>query len=136
MPTKADLIDAAASQGVEVIRQHRTTLGRTRAIAETMLDELAGGTSDNADLRAFVEQVTTPAKDASKADVESLMQRRQRLMRMIGLNSRADVLGNLTRSLRALVRHGARAFNLDDESTTPDSIEERLARLERLDVAD
>lgn len=125
-----EIVDAAARQGVEVIRQHRKSIGSTLAIADSMIEELKGGTTDQADLKAFVMQATEPAEGATAADAETLAQRRQRLMRMIGLQSRASILQVLSQSLRQVVGLERQAFNLNDQTATPDSIEARLANLD------
>lgn len=126
----AEIIDAAARQGADVIRSHRNDINLLQRTTKAMVTELAGATEVVSDLAEVIVRGTTPADGDSPSKVESLKQRRERLMRLIGLPSRAGILKDLTQSTRHLIGLERQAFNLGDETATPDSIEARLALLE------
>lgn len=131
--TDAEIVEAAARQGVQVIRTHRNDINALQQVTNGLVAELVAGPEAVRDLVEVIEAGTTPAKDATKAQIESLQQRRERLMRMIGLQSRAGILKDLTQSKRHLIGLERQAFNLNDETAAPDSIEARLALLEEDD---
>lgn len=131
--TDDEIVEAAAKQGADVIRTHRRDINALRGLTVTMAQELAAGSQNVADLAEVIERGTAPAEGDDAAKVESLKARRERLMRLIGLQSRAGVLKDLTQSTRHLIGLERQAWNLNDQSATPDSVEERLARLEEDD---
>lgn len=127
----AEIVDAAARQGADVVRSHRNDINKLRGITNRMADELSEGSEQVADLVEVIERGTRPQKGDDAAKVESLAARRERLMRMVGLAHRAGVLKDLTQSQRHLIGLERQAWNLNDkEAATPDSIEARLAALE------
>lgn len=130
----ASIVEAAALQGVEVIRQHRSTIGRARRVVEGFLEELEAGSRAPAELRTFIEQATEPPRNAPAATREELAERRAQLMKLVGLQGRVVIAREVSHSLHRLVGLERQAFNLNDKSAAaPDSIEERLRLLEEQD---
>lgn len=127
--TDDEIVEAASRQGADVIRSHRNDIGQLRLVVSSMASELAAGPEEIADLKAAIIAGTTPAKDAKAADVETAMQRRSRLMKLIGLQSRAVVAKDLSQATGKLISLERQAFGLN-EGEAPDSIEERLKSLE------
>lgn len=126
------VIDAAARQGVEVIRQHRVAIGRHGKVVNALVAELDDATTNVADLTALIEDETKAKPEASKAEVEAAAARRARLMRTIGLAARVTIAKDLAQALRHQIGLERQAFNLNDkDDVAPDSIEDRLAKLER-----
>lgn len=125
-----EIVEAAAHQGAEVIRSHRHDIGRSRQIEAMLFEQLQEATRDVRDLEGLIRAETEPPADASASQRESFLERRKRLMRLIGLPQRATIFKDLVQAQRHRIGLERQAWNLNDETATPDSIEERLARLE------
>lgn len=127
-----EVVDAAARQGVEVIRQHRKDIGQHRHLHASLVAELEDISTNAADLKALVEEETKAKPDATKGQIEAAAVRKARLMRAIGLASRVTISKDLAQAARHLIGLERQAFNLNDrDDVAPDSIEDRLAKLER-----
>lgn len=124
-----EIVEAAARQGADVIRSHRNDIGRLRAVVGGLVDELVSGPREIEDLKAAIIAGTTPKKKATAAQIETAMQRRHRLMKLVGLQSRAVVAKDLSQATGKLVSLERQAFGLN-EGEAPDSIEDRLKSLE------
>lgn len=124
------ILESAALQGVEVIRQHRSALDRGRRLTEALLGQLEEATAKSEDMARLVAEDDEAVK-AAAPEGETLAQRRARLMRSIGLASRASILKDLSAAARNWIGLERIAFNLNDrDQVAPDSIEARLAKLE------
>lgn len=126
--TRNDLVDAAARQGVEVVRQHRQAIGTAATVVKAMMGQLIEATEHAADLEQLIHEETQAAPDATQAEIETRAERRARLMRTIGLRERAQIARDLTHAMRNLIGLERQAFNLND-SDGGDSFEDRLRRL-------
>jgi len=98
-------IDAAASRVVELVRQHRGSLGRANRIVEKLLDELEEGTDKRGEIEDEVERVA--AEEGFNAA------RRDAMRRAVSLPSRAMVARELSQTLKNLIPLERQAFNLD-----------------------
>lgn len=125
------LIDAAARQGVEVIREHRADIGRALRISKTLLTHLEDAIAEPLEMAKAVEEETRPDVDGGRDSINLQAKRRERLMRTIGLADQVAVLKDLAQVQRTLIGLERIAHNLNDKDAAPDSIEERLAQLER-----
>jgi len=131
--TDAEIVAAAARQGADVIRSHRNDIQALQRVSQGLASELVAGPAEVKDLIEVIERGTTPGKGDSAAKVESLAARRDRLMKLVGLQSRVSVLKDLSQAKRHLIGLERQAWNLNDQAAMPDSVEERLARLEDVD---
>lgn len=128
--TDEEVIGAAATQGVEVIRAHRSDIAKSRRVESMLMDQLEDATRDVRELEGLIAVETAPAQDATTKDREDATARRQRLMRLIGLPQRVTIYKDLVQAQRHRIGLERQAYNLNDNDVTPDSIEERLARLD------
>lgn len=124
------VIEAAAHQGVEVIRSHRRDVAKSAKVEAMLFEQLDHATREVADLEGLITAETAIPADATKADRETALARRQRLMRLIGLPQRVSIYKDLVQAQRHRIGLERQAFNLNDNDVVPDSIEDRLARLE------
>lgn len=120
-----DAVDLAARRGVELVRQHRTTLGRANTIAAKLLDELESGTDDAENIEAEIELETEADRDP---------RRRERMLRAVSLPGRAATLRELSQSLKNLIPLERQAFSLDegpagDEPATKNDVATALRNL-------
>jgi hypothetical protein len=97
------IVDAAATQ-VEVVRQHRNTLSRSRDIANRLLDELDATTGHIGEIEAAIAAAT--AGDESP-------KRREAMIRAVSLAARASTLANLAHSLDKFHKHDRQAFGIE-----------------------
>lgn len=123
-----EIIDAAARQGADVIRSHRNDIHRLRSLGAALTDELVAGREVAREFAEVIERGTTPGENATAAEIESLAQRRDRLMKVVGLAGRTTILKDLAQTTRHLIGLERQAFSLN-EAEPPDSIEDRLASL-------
>lgn len=124
------VIEAAAHQGVEVIRSHRRDIAKSARVESMLFEQLEDATKEVADLEGLIAAETVIPADATTKDRETVLQRRQRLMRLIGLPQRVSIYKDLVQAQRHRIGLERQAFNLNDNDVTPDSIEDRLAHLE------
>lgn len=101
-----EAVEAAASRGVEVVRQHRRAIGRGRDLTLRLLDELDAATTKVGELQAMIEADTISDKTS---------QRRNAMMRAVELPSRAGVIKDLSAAAKNWVSLERQAFSLGDE---------------------
>lgn len=109
-----DVIDAAAKEGVTVVQTHRQDIRQARVLVGTMFQQLADATNHVDELGQAIEEEIAETKDAkAKAELEARKQRRARLLKTIGLQSRAGVARDLSQAMRNLIGLERQAFNID-----------------------
>lgn len=101
-----EIIETAASRGVEVVRQHRSTLGRLNRIANSLLDAI------EARISAANGQLdpSSPAVAASftvLGDKETL----------------ADAMEKVQRAVTKVIPLERQAFSLDEKQSAPASVQ-------------
>lgn len=99
-----EAVEQAAQRGVEVVRQHRGSLGRAHAIAERLMIELEHGTENAAEIEEAIEAETIDDKSPK---------RRNAMLKAVSLPSRAGTLRELSQALKNLIPLERQAFNLD-----------------------
>lgn len=100
-----EAVDTAAARGVELVRQHRKSLGRAQVIVEKLLSELDRGTDNADDIEEAIEEHTAGDKDTK---------RRNMMLKAVSLPSRAQTAAALSATLKNLIPLERQAFNLDE----------------------
>jgi hypothetical protein len=123
-----EAVETAAARGVELVRQHRRSLGRAQAIAEKLLFELERGTDNIDDIEAAIDEETA----ADKSD-----KRRNMMLKAVSLSSRAQIAAALSVTVKNLIPLERQAFNLGDagEGSEPEPIEGNLPARRRAAAA-
>jgi hypothetical protein len=103
--TERAAIEPAVARGVQVVREHRASIGRGQRLVSALFGELEEATENRGDLEAAIEEETED-DDTGK--------RRAMMLRAVALPSRAGVIVNLSNALRTLVALERQAFNLGD----------------------
>jgi len=102
----AQTVDFAAERQVEVVRQHRTAIGRGRDLTLRLLDELDASTTCVGELEAMIEEET-------RGDSNST--RRNSMMRAVSLGGRATVMRDLSTAAKNWIALERQAFNMDEK---------------------
>ena len=98
-------IEPAVARGVQVVREHRASIGRGQRLLSGLFGELEEATESRDEIEAAIEEETA-GDDNGK--------RRAIMLRAVALPSRAGVIVNLSNALRTLVGLERQAFNLGD----------------------
>jgi len=114
-----EAVDTAAARGVELVRQHRKSLGRAQVIIEKLLGELERGTDNLEDIEEAIEEETAGDKNTK---------RRNMMLKAVSLPQRAQTAAALSVTLKNVIPLERQAFNLDekgdaDPSDAPQVIE-------------
>lgn len=122
-----EAVEAAALRGVEVVRQHRTVIGRGRDLTLRLLDELDTATARLGELEEMIEAECL-------GDANS--QRRNAMLRAVALPSRAGVIKDLSAAAKNWVALERQAFSLDDggdpgEPATKSDVRGALSKLDQ-----
>lgn len=99
-----EAVELAATRGVELVRQHRSSLGRAHRIAEKLMAELERGTDE-------AEAIEEAIEDETRGDANS--NRRNTMLKAVSLPGRAGTLRELSQALKNLIPMERQAFNLD-----------------------
>jgi hypothetical protein len=99
-----ETVELAAERGVQIVREHRASIGRGQRLVSALFAELEEATENQAEIEAAIEEET--ADDNGK--------RRAMMLRALALPSRAAVIVNLSNALRTFVGLERQAFNLGD----------------------
>lgn len=106
--TDEEIVEAAAKEGVSIVQTHRTDIRSARTIGRMLREQLNEATRDVAELeKAATEEVETD-KDAKVREA-----RRARLLKLIGLPSRASIYRDLMQAERIAITLERQAFNID-----------------------
>lgn len=115
-----EAVNVAAARGVELVRQHRATLGRASRITEKLLAELGEATDHRDEIEDAIGQET--AGDEGNA-------RRDRMLKAVSLPGRAATARELSQVLKNLIPLERQAFNLDQGMGDAGSLVEILAKV-------
>ena len=123
--TERQIVEAAATQIITLVREHRGQIGRNRALVDKLMAQLELA-ADNRDLlEGIIDEVETCTTGASS-------HRHAALMKAVSLSTHAGVLKNLAETLKILIGLEREAFNVSAATTEPasvDSAEVSFARL-------
>ena len=104
-----ETIEAAAARVVQVIREHRTSIGRAQRLVKALFGELEEATENRDEIDEAIE---AESRDEDKG------KRRAMMLRAVALPSRSGVIVNLSGALKTLVALERQAFGLDAEVPT------------------
>jgi hypothetical protein len=117
-----DAVEAAASQQVDVIREHKGRAGQARALIQKLLTELDWST----DHLETLERAIALADNGEPFDRQNL---RTAFARATALPARAGALQKIVSSLATLVEIERKAYGIEDKPPETETYEERLRRL-------
>lgn len=119
-------VDLSATRVVNLVRDHRSQLSESRAIAGQLLRELREMTENLDDIEDAILDETADDKDGK---------RRTRMQAAIALPSRANIALTLANTLKTIIALERQAFGIGDGSSSDDHADKSdiKAVLERLD---
>jgi hypothetical protein len=102
---EAAAIEPAVARGVQVVREHRASIGRGQRLVSALFGELEEAAENRDEIEAAIEEETEDDDNGK---------RRAMMLRAVALPSRAGVIVNLSNALRTLVGLERQAFNLGE----------------------
>jgi hypothetical protein len=122
--TERQMVEAAATQIITLVREHRGQIGRNRALVDKLMAQLELA-ADNRDLlEGIIDEVENCATGAST-------QRHAALMKAVSLSTHAGVLKNLADTLKVVIALEREAFNVSAATSEP-VVESDEVRFDRL----
>lgn len=106
-----ETVEIAAERGVQIIREHRVSIGRGQRFVATLFGELEEATENRDEIEAAIEVETADDRSGK---------RRAMMLRAVELPARAGVLLTLSTALKNLVGLERQAFNLGAEEERAD----------------
>jgi hypothetical protein len=121
--TEKEVIDAAATAVVNIVVAHRTDIGKARATANRLLEELQQVSSG--DIQALIQQASKAlAEQTEDAALDGLVRK------AMSLGSRASTMNSLANALKVVISLEREAFNIQSATEQQqDSYEDRLKAL-------
>lgn len=114
-----EAVETAAARGVELVRQHRRSLGRAQTIIEKLLFELERGTDNIEEIEEDIETETALDRDGK---------RRDRMLKAVSLPSRATTAAALSQTIKNIIPLERQAFSLDEAGATDPTADEESSR--------
>lgn len=108
METERVIVDANAQVIADIRISHRTDIGRSRRIANKLLDELESITDENGTLRELIDQM----KD--NEGPSALLEAAQK---MAGLPGRSKIIKELSETLKNLITLERQAYGLGNDGS-------------------
>jgi transposase-like protein len=102
----SETVELAAARGVQVIREHRTLIGKCFALVQRLVEQLDEASEQREEIEAAIHEATSGASAAA---------RRAAMMRAVSLVAHSQIAGNLGNALKTLIALERQAFALDDE---------------------
>jgi hypothetical protein len=125
--TERAAIEPAVARGVQVVREHRASIGRGQRLVSALFGELEEASENRGEIEAAIEE-ETEGDDRGK-------RRAAMMLRAVALPSRAGVIVNLSNALRTLVALERQAFNLGDGPDSNDQAPDVAPTDDRLKAA-
>ena len=123
--TERQMVEAAATQIITLVREHRGQISRNRALVDKLMAQLELA-ADNRDLlEGIIDEVETCSTGASS-------QRHAALMKAVSLSTHAGVLKNLAETLKILIGLEREAFNVSAATSEPAAVDSDEVRFDRL----
>jgi DNA-binding Lrp family transcriptional regulator len=123
--TERQMVEAAATQVITLVREHRGQISRSRLLVDKLMAQLEGV----ADHRDLLEQIIDEVEDGSTG---ASIKRREALMRAVALPSNAGVLKNLADTLKVVIGLEREAFNVSAATSEPAAVDSDEMRFDRL----
>lgn len=119
LATERGIVEANAEVIADIRMAHRTDIGRSRRLANKLLDELEALTDEQGTIKELIEQFKEGAHEDGEAmaDVLTLAQK------MGALPSRTKTMKELSETLKTLVLLERQAYDLDTKSGGADADE-------------
>lgn len=114
-PTRED-IDVAVMSNVQVIREHRKSIGEGRCLVATLFAQLKVSVGNRDVIESDIYSETQETHD-KKTDLK----RRNTMLKSVALPANAGVLRDLSTALKNLIGLEREAFNLNDTEPVDDS---------------
>ncbi len=105
--TEKGIVDANAQAIANVRMAHRTDIGRSRRLANKLLEELEAMTDENGTLRELIDQMREDEGPASLLEAAH---------KMASLPGRSKIMKELSETLKTLVALERQAYNLESET--------------------
>lgn len=105
--TEKGIVDANAQAIANVRMAHRTDIGRSRRIANKLLEELESITDENGTLRELIDQMREDEGPAALLEVAQ---------KMASLPGRSKIIKELSETLKTLIGLERQAYNLEAET--------------------
>lgn len=118
--TEKEVIATAAAAVVQVVRLHRTRIGRANEGIDILFSQLIESATNRDAIEQDIEDETAGEKNP---------ERRNRMLRAVSLPSHAAVMLSLTNALKNLVGMERQAFNIDEDKGASNPYEEQLKAL-------
>lgn len=106
-----NIVESAAERGALVVIGHRQDIRRGREMVLRLLYELEAATLTKDELVQIIEEETAGEKNP---------QRRNTMLRLVGLPSRAGVIRDLSTAMQRLINLERHAYNLDGKANSPE----------------
>ncbi len=120
--TEAEIIKEAAMTTIEVVRSHRTTLGRAKAIGDRLFEQLDDASRHRAEIIEAIDDEMDPQIEAATGALKvSLVSRKTRMLRAVELPGHAATYRDLANAVEKFIRTERDAWGLDTkEPPNPD----------------
>jgi hypothetical protein len=119
LATERGIVEANAEVIADIRMAHRTDIGRSRRLANKLLDELEGLTDEQGTLKELIAQL----KDADSGDGPDMSDVLALASKMASLPSRTKTMKELAETLKTLVLLERQAYDLDAKAGGDDSDE-------------
>lgn len=106
--TEQEIVEAAASQVVNVVRGHRSRIGRQVELVDLLTQQLVDVAGRRDEFEDAIEDMTVEDKTG---------ERRARLMKAVSLSTHASTAVNMANALKTLIGLERQAFSIKDDST-------------------
>lgn len=131
-----ETVDAAATRVVELVRSHRSDIGRARDVASRIINELDMATAHRDEIAEEIEALCSTEPNDSDAAKARAEKRRAAMHRAVSLPSRASSMQSLAGALKTIVQLERQAFNVDagadeNEPATKGDIQNVVSKLSR-----
>jgi hypothetical protein len=119
LATERGIVEANAEVIADIRMAHRTDIGRSRRLANKLLDELEGLTDEQGTMKELIAQL----KDAGSEDGPDMSDVLALASKMASLPSRTKTMKELAETLKTLVLLERQAYDLDAKAGADDADE-------------
>lgn len=120
LATERGIVDANAKVIADIRMAHRTDIGRSRRLANKLLEELEGITEEQGTLKELIAQLKDADEGAEMSDVLALASK------MSSLPSRTKTMKELGETLKNLIALERQAYDLGNAGEGDDQVEKSL----------
>ena len=118
--TTDQIIENATARAVQIVREHRASIGRGQRLALALFGELEEASENREEIDGAIEDETADDKNGK---------RREMMQRAVALPSRSSVLVNLSNALKTFVALERQAFSLDEPQPSSQPTEAEAAKI-------